>query len=66
MFSFTAFKFSTFEGFKALKSFKAGDLVRKCAGLLGGSGGGRPDFASGAGKDASKIDVAVNEMKESL
>ena len=51
---------------EALKSFKAGDLVRKVAGLLGGSGGGRPDFASGAGKDKSKINDAINETKEFL
>ena len=47
----------------ALKEFKAGDLVRQTATILGGSGGGRPDFASGAGKDASKVDEAINTVK---
>ena len=49
---------------EALKSYKAGDLVRFVAGVLGGSGGGRPDFASGAGKDASKVDEALAKAKE--
>ena len=51
---------------EAQKSYKAGDLVRSVAGVLGGSGGGRPDFASGAGKDASKVDEAVKTAKELL
>ena len=50
----------------ALKSFKAGDLVRSAATKLGGSGGGRPDFASGAGKDRSKVNEAVEEIKGML
>ena len=36
---------------------KAGDLVRGAAKVLGGGGGGKPDFAQGGGVDASKIDV---------
>ena len=47
----------------ALKSFKAGDLVRSAATELGGSGGGRPDFASGAGKDRSKVNEAIEEIR---
>jgi len=47
----------------AQKSYKAGDLVRNVATILGGSGGGRPDFASGAGKDASKINEALEAAK---
>ena len=50
----------------AQKSYKAGDLVRSVATVLGGSGGGRPDFASGAGKDASKVDEAIKAAKELL
>ena len=46
-----------------LNAYKAGDLVRQVAGVLGGSGGGRPDFASGAGKDKSKINEAVEFAK---
>ena len=51
---------------EALKSYKAGDLVRLTAGALGGSGGGRPDFASGAGKDKSKIADAIKLAKETI
>ena len=47
----------------AQKAYKAGDLVRSVAQALGGSGGGRPDFASGAGKDASKIGEAIEAAK---
>ena len=48
---------------KAQASYRAGDLVRAVAGVLGGSGGGRPDFASGAGKDASKVSEALEAAK---
>ena len=48
---------------KAQASYRAGDLVRAVAGVLGGSGGGRPDFASGAGKDASKVGEALEAAK---
>jgi alanyl-tRNA synthetase len=35
---------------------KAGQLVKVLAPIVGGGGGGRPDFAEAGGKDASKID----------
>ena len=38
------------------KGLLAGKLVKEIATLLGGSGGGRPDLASGAGKDISRIE----------
>ena len=44
------------------KGLLAGKLVRDVASLLGGSGGGRPDLASGAGKDLSRL----NEVKDLL
>jgi alanyl-tRNA synthetase len=34
----------------------AGALVKQLAPLVGGGGGGRPDFAEAGGRDASKID----------
>ena len=37
---------------------KAGDWIKAIAPILGGGGGGRPDFAQAGGKDASKIDEA--------
>jgi alanyl-tRNA synthetase len=37
---------------------KAGSWIKEIAPILGGGGGGRPDFAQAGGKDASKIDEA--------
>ena len=45
------------------KGLQAGQIVRQVAQILGGSGGGRPDMASGAGKDASKVEEAINLVK---
>ncbi len=38
--------------------FKAGDLLKDFAQILGGKGGGRPDFAQGSVPDRSKLDEA--------
>lgn len=46
------------------EGIRAGDLVKAVSGILGGSGGGRPEMASGGGKDASKIDEALAKVKE--
>ncbi|MEE1296402.1 MAG: alanine--tRNA ligase [Bifidobacterium sp.] len=43
---------------------KAGDLVRDASKILGGGGGGKPDFAQGGGSDASKLDEAVAALKQ--
>lgn len=45
------------------KGLLAGNIVRSVAQILGGSGGGRPDMASGAGKDKNKIDEAIGSVK---
>ena len=39
--------------------FHAGDLVKAVASLVGGKGGGRPDFAQAGGKDVGKVDDAL-------
>ena len=39
-------------------NIKAGDWIKNIAPIVGGGGGGRPDFAQAGGKDASKIDEA--------
>ena len=39
-------------------NIKAGEWIKAIAPILGGGGGGRPDFAQAGGKDASKIDEA--------
>ncbi|MDB4976379.1 MAG: alanyl-tRNA synthetase, partial [Myxococcaceae bacterium] len=41
------------------KRFPAGNIVKQCAAVVGGSGGGRPDFAMAGGTDASKLEEAV-------
>jgi alanyl-tRNA synthetase len=35
---------------------KAGQIVKEIAPIVGGGGGGRPDFAEAGGKQAEKID----------
>lgn len=42
-----------------VSKIKAGDIVRETAKIVGGGGGGRPDFAQAGGKDASKIGEAI-------
>jgi alanyl-tRNA synthetase len=37
------------------KKAPAGQIVKQLAPIVGGGGGGRPDFAEAGGKDASKI-----------
>ena len=37
------------------KKIPAGQVVKQLAPIVGGGGGGRPDFAEAGGKDASKI-----------
>jgi alanyl-tRNA synthetase len=43
---------------------KAGDIVKHVCTVCGGSGGGKPDSAMGGGKDASKMDEALNSVKD--
>jgi alanyl-tRNA synthetase len=43
---------------------KAGQLVKELAPLIGGGGGGRPDFAEAGGKDPSGIDQVLARAKE--
>ncbi len=41
---------------------KAGDLIRRSAALVGGSGGGRPDFAQAGGTQPEKLAEAVESI----
>ena len=45
-----------------LGRFKAGDLIRPIAALIGGSGGGRPDMAQAGGSEPSKLDEALADL----
>ena len=45
------------------KQIQAGKLIGQIAPILGGKGGGRPDMARGAGKDAEKIPQALAEAR---
>ncbi|WP_415397387.1 alanine--tRNA ligase [Sulfurimonas sp. CS5] len=40
---------------------KAGDWIKKIAPILGGGGGGRPDFAQAGGKDKTKLPEAKEQ-----
>ena len=44
------------------EGIKAGDLVKALAQKTGGNGGGRPQFATAGGKDATKIDEALKSV----
>ncbi len=44
--------------------FRAGDIVKAAASVVGGSGGGRPDFAQAGGSDPSKLGEAVTIVYE--
>ncbi|MEM1418267.1 MAG: DHHA1 domain-containing protein, partial [Myxococcota bacterium] len=44
------------------KRFRAGDIVKAAAELVGGRGGGRPDFAQAGGADPSKLGDAVKRV----
>ena len=46
------------------KTLKAGQLVKELAPIVGGGGGGRPDFAEAGGKDASKIDEMLARARQ--
>ena len=45
---------------------KAGDIVKQIAPVVGGSGGGRPDMAQAGGRDASKLDEALEKVASLL
>ena len=39
--------------------FKAGELMKQAATIVGGKGGGRPDMAQGGGSDADRLEEAL-------
>lgn len=46
--------------------FKAGDIIKKIAPVVGGGGGGRPTMAQAGGKDASAIPAALDAARAEL
>ena len=44
------------------KKLHAGNIIKKVAGLVGGSGGGRPDFAQAGGKQVESVDQALQAV----
>ena len=51
---------------KMTAKIQANKLIQQIAPIVGGKGGGRPENAQGAGKDASKVEVALAEAKKLL
>ncbi len=47
-------------------SLNAGNIVKAAAQICGGNGGGKPTMAQAGGKDVSKLDEAINCVKELL
>ncbi len=45
---------------------KAGEVIKKIAPIVGGSGGGRADFAQAGGRDAKKLDDALKAVGEAV
>jgi alanyl-tRNA synthetase len=46
------------------RRYHAGNIIRELAGMVGGGGGGRPDFAQAGGKEPAKIDAALKRAEE--
>jgi len=48
------------------RGLKAGDVVREAAAIVGGGGGGRDDMAQAGGKDASRLDEALEVARGAI
>jgi len=46
--------------------YKAGELIRGIAQVVGGTGGGRPDLAQAGGSDVTKMDEAIAAIYQSV
>jgi len=47
-----------------LQRYHAGNIIKELAGVVGGGGGGRPDFAQAGGKEPARIDNALKRAAE--
>lgn len=48
------------------KGLSAVGLIKEVSGLIGGSGGGRDDFAQAGGKETNNIDLALEKITQSI
>ncbi len=46
------------------KNYHCGNIVKEAAIIAGGNGGGRQDFAQAGGVDVSKVEAAIERVKE--
>jgi alanyl-tRNA synthetase len=46
------------------KRIHAGNIIKEVAPIVGGGGGGRPDFAQAGGKNPARTDEALAEVKK--
>jgi alanyl-tRNA synthetase len=54
-------------GKKALeKGVNAGEMVREASAIMGGGGGGKPNFAQGGGTHVGKLSEAIKKAEETL
>ena len=51
---------------KTEESIDARDIMKHLVNQLGGSGGGRPDFAQGGAENLEDIDIALSSISELL
>lgn len=48
------------------KGVNAGEMVREASAIMGGGGGGKPNFAQGGGTQVGKLSEAVKKAEETL
>lgn len=48
------------------RGIKINEIIREAAKIMGGGGGGRPNLAQGAGRDADKIEEALEFVRETI
>jgi alanyl-tRNA synthetase len=46
------------------RGYHAGNIARKIANEIGGSGGGRPQLAQAGGKAIDRIDAILNDLEK--
>jgi alanyl-tRNA synthetase len=51
-------------GKELTKKYHAGNIIKELAGMVGGGGGGRPDFAQAGGKEPARIEAALQRAEE--